>query len=76
GVIDTITDSMPPDWDYGASMTALLFVSRQFQTYMHVLNEELLGQKRYYGAHYPRFPALKKTYDPANPFRAPKSLEL
>ncbi|KAJ7125350.1 glucooligosaccharide oxidase [Mycena epipterygia] len=63
GVVNTITDNMPLDWDYGS--------------YLNYIDDRLVDwQKRYYGPHYARLQALKRTYDPTNLFRFPKSIEL
>ncbi|KAJ6520840.1 hypothetical protein B0H19DRAFT_1086596 [Mycena capillaripes] len=80
GVVNIITDSIPSDWDYGACLNyiddRLVDCESIIPDPMHIVNERFIRVKSLLRVHYPRFPALKKTYDPSNFFRVPKSIEL
>ncbi|KAJ7468459.1 glucooligosaccharide oxidase [Mycena latifolia] len=57
-LVDGITSHSPKDWDYGA--------------YTNYMEDKLVDyKKRYYGSHYPRLLALKKTFDPTGVFDFP-----
>ncbi|KAJ6584300.1 glucooligosaccharide oxidase [Mycena sp. CBHHK59/15] len=61
-LVDGITSNSPEDWDYGA-----------YTNYMEDKLED--WKKRYYGTHYPRLLALKKSLDPAGVFDFPVGID-
>jgi len=62
GMVSSIVNNEPADWDYGA-----------YPNYI----DNLLGnwQNLYYGSHYPLLKTLKDRYDPHDRFNFPKSIE-
>ncbi|KAJ7619357.1 glucooligosaccharide oxidase [Roridomyces roridus] len=61
-LVDGITSNSPKDWDYGA--------------YTNYMEDKLVDFKqRYYGSHYPRLLALKKSLDPTGVFDFPVGID-
>jgi len=62
GMVSSILDNEPADWDYGA--------------YTNYIDNLLVNwQTLYYGPHYPRLKSLKDQYDRLNTFNFPLSIE-
>ncbi|KAF9541279.1 glucooligosaccharide oxidase [Agrocybe pediades] len=62
GMVNSIVDNNPSNWDYGA--------------YLNYIDDRLQNwQNLYYGSHYPKLEALKKQYDPEDIFKFPLSVE-
>ncbi|KAK1231407.1 hypothetical protein PQX77_005469 [Marasmius sp. AFHP31] len=63
GVVDSITSSMPENWDYSA--------------YTNYLDNRLENwQKLYFGIHYARLQSIKRDVDPRDVFMFPNSIEI
>ncbi|KAF5333789.1 hypothetical protein D9758_017175 [Tetrapyrgos nigripes] len=62
GIVSTIVDNMPVNWDYGAYPN---YIDGRLEDWQH----------RYYGPHYPRLEALKAVVDPENVFQFHTSIE-
>ncbi|KAG7090180.1 hypothetical protein E1B28_011787 [Marasmius oreades] len=62
GMVSSITDRMPNDWAWGGYAN---YIDSRLDDWQH----------RYYGQHYERLQALKKSVDPANTFHFPTSIE-
>ncbi|KAF5345995.1 hypothetical protein D9758_013863 [Tetrapyrgos nigripes] len=62
GMANSITSNMPDDWAWGA--------------YVNYADDRLADwQDRYYGSHYERLQALKRSVDPHDVFYFPESIE-
>ncbi|EEB97851.1 hypothetical protein MPER_02741, partial [Moniliophthora perniciosa FA553] len=64
GVADSVVNSMPADWDYGA-----------YANYVEDRLDNCYGEKLYFGNHYDRLKSIKDTYDPDGVFSFPTSIE-
>ncbi|KDR70248.1 hypothetical protein GALMADRAFT_255135 [Galerina marginata CBS 339.88] len=62
GMVNSIVDNSPHDWDYGA--------------YPNYIDDRLENwQNLYYKTHYPRLQRLKKVYDPQDILMFPKGIQ-
>jgi len=62
GMVSSILDNEPADWNYGA--------------YPNYIDNLLVNwQNIYYASHYPRLRSLKDKYDPLNTFNFPLSIQ-
>jgi len=62
GMVSSIVNNEPADWDYGA--------------YTNYIDNRLVNwQNLYYSSHYPLLKSLKDQYDPHDTFNFPKSIE-
>jgi len=62
GMVDSILNNSPRDWDYGAYPN---YIDSRLQNW----------QQLYYASHYPRLQSIKKKYDPHNVFKFTESIE-
>lgn len=62
GMVSSIVNNEPADWDYGA--------------YPNYIDDQLVNwQTLYYGTHYPTLESLKQQYDPENTFNFPLAIQ-
>ncbi|KAK7031100.1 hypothetical protein VNI00_013705 [Paramarasmius palmivorus] len=78
GVADSVVNSMPQDWDYGAYTNYIDDRLDNCETFTIFAKLSLtlgLGQHLYYGNNYDRLKSIKDAVDPNNVFSFPLSIQ-